>query len=68
MEDGVLEKLGRIAYEAHANLSDKDTENYFKSDATSWGQLPLRVKRHWKKIAKAVAENSWYYDLGDTVE
>ena len=65
MEQMLLNRLGRVAYEAHVGKCDND--EYFQREIIEWQDLPDATQEHWKKIVKAVMSFSWDVDCGDLV-
>jgi hypothetical protein len=64
MEEKLLNKLGKIAYEKYFKV-DEPNDGYFKQDTIPWTNLPKASKERWKEIAKAIVLASWNLDVGD---
>jgi hypothetical protein len=67
MEQKLLDKLGKIAYEKYFR-ADEPNDDYFKRDIIPWNNLSSDSKERWKEIVKVIVLASWNLDYADLEE
>jgi hypothetical protein len=65
IDENILEKLAKCAYESYAGVTNATSEDYYALDILPYDKLSTRSKKHWIDVARVVVLASWNMNVED---